>query len=249
VDETRLPGDAAPRSPRSGAVRKLLCLLLCPPLLLVTATACAKTGQTPSATTPGIPLGSAPSAVVHFCAARARLGGFATLCPSRYPHERNSNVETSGTAVRPPSYYWASFNDPTGFPQGVIGGQAKPFVLDGVPGKLWPRKGASGGPVFQLPIPRLRTTPMAGGGTFTIERPSHVIERSKVGEHPALVLMAPPYPLGDLSGGHIIVVWDAYGHGYFVSPHLAVGPHGLPYSLRQRIEAALAIARSCRRIG
>jgi hypothetical protein len=69
-----------------------------------------------SAGTP-IPLGPAPLAVQQVCSERARLHKFAVLCPTSYPHARDSSVTVSGLVLQGPSFYWASFNDSSGFPR------------------------------------------------------------------------------------------------------------------------------------
>jgi hypothetical protein len=45
-------------------------------------------------------------------------------------------------------------------------------------------------------------------------------------------------------GGHVIVVWNRQHHGYMLSFHFASAPDGTAYPLRERVAAALAIARS-----
>ncbi len=123
----------------------------------------------------------------------------------------------SGTALRAAGYYWASFNDAAGFPRGdqghlVLGGERRPFSLAGRPGDTWPRPGAAR-PAPQLPLPRLITVPQHGGGTYVDQRPARVLRHARVDGVPALVLAAPAYPQGGLMGGHVIVLWNADGHG------------------------------------
>lgn len=199
-----------------------------------------------------IPLGPTPRAVEQFCARRAALRYFVVLCPTRYPIDSKSRVEGSGTSLHTRTFYWASFNDWSGFPEGdgghvVFGGLGSPFDLHGRPGQTWPMKGASALPA-QLPLPRLITTPMGGGGTYVIERPSRILERVDIRGARGLILVAPNFPQGGLSGGHVIVVWNAHGHGYFISLHLAVDPTGRPYAAASRIKAAMTIAISSRTV-
>lgn len=202
---------------------------------------------------PRLVLGPTPAAVVHVCRERVQMKKFAVACPTRYPLAPHSLVTPSGVALRGPSFYWASFNDPSGFPDGdqghlLIGGQRMPFSLAGQPGQTWPRP-PQPRPVQQLPLPRLLTTPMAGGKTYIVQRPARVLLHAMVKGLPALVLNAPAHPEGGLSGGHIIVLWNRDGHGYLVSLHFAVSPTRTPYVESQRITAALAIAASCHMLG
>jgi hypothetical protein len=46
-------------------------------------------------------------------------------------------------------------------------------------------------------------------------------------------------------GGHVIVLWNWQHHGYMLSFHFASAPDGTAYTLRERVAAALEIARSC----
>jgi hypothetical protein len=113
-----------------------------------------------------IPLSSAPASVQHVCSERARLHKFAVLCPTSYPHARDSSVTVSGLVLRGPSFYWASFNDSSGFPAAdgghlILGGQRKPFSLVGLRGQTWPRP-RQPHPVLQLPLPRLLTDALSG---------------------------------------------------------------------------------------
>ena len=195
-----------------------------------------------------IPLGVTPPAVRHFCVVRARLHEFAVLCPRRYPVALHSDVTGSGSAWRTPGFYWASFNDLSGFPQGdqghlVLGGQRQPFSLAGARDQTWPRP-KQPKPDRQLPLPRLITTPMQNGKTYVAQRPPRIIGSARIHGTAALVLVAAGYPGGGLLSSHVIVLWNQGHHGYFVSPHFDFSPKGAPYSKAQRIAAALAIARS-----
>jgi hypothetical protein len=201
-------------------------------------------GRKPAA----IPLGPTPAAVAAFCRYRARLHKFVVLCPTRYPRVRGSDVSASGTVFLGPSFYWASFNDDTGFAAGdhghlILGGQRPPFSLVGSRGMTWPRPGQPR-PVQQLPLPRLITTPKAGGGVYVDQNAARIRAHATVAGMPALVLLAPPYPDGGISGDHVIVIWNWHRHGYMVSLHFSVSPAGRPNPLAERIAAALAVARS-----
>lgn len=93
--------------------------------------------------------------------------------------------------------------------------------------------------VDALRIPsRTRTVPIVGGGRFVVAVTSRVIGRVVVDGRRALVLEAAPYPQGGIHGGHVIVVWNASGHGHVVSVHYDGAP------LADRIQAALAVADS-----
>lgn len=154
----------------------------------------------------------------------------------------------SGSSWRKPRFYWASFNDSSGFPHGdeghlVLGGQQPRFSLAGARGQTWPRPGR---PAFvrRLPLPRLITVPMQNGKTFVAQRPPRIVGRANIGGTTALVLVAAGDPEGGLVSSHVIVVWNHDHHGYFVAPHFGVSPSGAAYSGRQRIAAALAVAGS-----
>jgi hypothetical protein len=190
-----------------------------------------------------IPLSSVPLAVKHVCSERARLHKFAVLCPTTYPHARDSSVTASGLVLRGPSFYSASFNDSAGFPEAdgghlILGGQREPFSLVGLRGQTWPRPGQPH-PVLQLPLPRLLTTPMQGGKTYVAQRPAQILMHAQVNGLPALVLTAAQYPVGGISSEHIIVLWNWHAHGYLISLHFA------SYATATRLAAALTIARSC----
>jgi hypothetical protein len=224
------------RTPCDVPVRQPGTLLTLFAVALISAT-------TASAGTP-IPLGSAPLAVKHVCSERARLHKFAVLCPTSYPHARDSSVTVSGLVLQGPSFYWASFNDSSGFPTAdgghlILGGQRKPFSLAGLRGQTWPRPGQPH-PVLQLPLPRLLTTPMQGGKTYIAQRPPRILMHAQVNGAAALILTAAPYPGGGISSGHIIVLWNWHAHGYLISLHFA------PYAVATRIATALIIARSSR---
>lgn len=208
------------------------------PALLAVALISAPTA---SAGTP-IPVSSAPLAVQRVCSERARLHKFAVLCPTSYPHARGSSITVSGLVLRGPSFYWASFNDSSGFPEAdgghlILGGQREPFSLVGLRGQTWPRPGQPR-PVLQLPLPRLLTTPMQGGKTYVAQRPARILMHAQVNGAAALVLIAAPYPGGGISSGHIIVLWNRHAHGYLISLHFA------SYAIATRIATALTIARS-----
>jgi hypothetical protein len=173
-----------------------------------------------------IPMGPAPAIVQRFC---AHAGGQMTvLCPTRWPHRLRSRVEDGRDLTRPGfAGYLGTFNDPAFHTADlghiILGGERRPFSLSGRRGARWPRRG--------------QAKPDPGSGF--VGR-IHVVRRSTVGSDPALVVRTMPYPAGGIHGGHVVVLWNHGGHGYFVSLHFA----GLPRA--ERIAAALAIARSSR---
>jgi hypothetical protein len=218
-------------------------------LALLVATTAGGFARAQSVENPAaIPLGGAPPLVTRFCSERAARAAFPVLCPTRYPRTPHSNVTSSGRSLRGPSFYWASFNDTAGFAHDdgghlVFGGQRPPFSLAGMPGQSWPRPGQPR-PVAQLGLPRLITSPIQGGGRYVAQRPARILHHATVNATDVLVLVAPPYPDGGFMGGHVIVLWNRQHHGYMLSFHFASGPGRTAYTLRERVAAALAIARS-----
>jgi hypothetical protein len=197
---------------------------------------------------PAVPLGRTPPAVRSFCRQRAERHKFLVLCPARYPLAPTSDVVGSGSSLLGPSFYWASFNDPAGFDDGddghlILGAQRLPFSLAGIAGETWPRPGQPR-PVAQLALPRLLTTPMQGGGRYVEQRPARILTHTHVRGSSGLVLVAPGYPTGGFMGGHVIVIWNAGGHGYVLSFHFDGARDGHVYSQAQRVAAALAVAHS-----
>ena len=158
---------------------------------------------------------------MRFCRDRAQLHKFPVLCPTRCPHASSSSVAGSGSSVLGPSFDWGSFNDETGFDNGdsghlIFGGQAPRFSLAGSPKQTWLRSGQPQ-PIEQLGLPRYITTSQQGGGTYVVQRPARILRSSTVGGSRAVVLVAPDYPTGGFNGGHVLVVWNWHGYGYFIS--------------------------------
>jgi hypothetical protein len=213
-------------------------------LLLATASSApVHAGRNP----PAIPFGVAPPAVAGFCSARALRHTFPVLCPTSYPRIATSQVGASGSSLLAPSFYWASFNDPTGFNSDddghlIFGGQRFPFSLVGSNGQTWPRPGQPR-PVAQLGLPRLVTTPMQGGGRYVAQRPARILRHATVDGDNALILIAPPYPDGGFMGGHVLILWNRQHHGYMLSFHFAAAPSGRAYTRDERVAAALEMAR------
>ena len=196
-----------------------------------------------------IPLAQTPHLVTRFCSERAARSAFPVLCPTRYPRVASSQVTPSGRSLLGPSFYWASFNDVSGFSHEddghlIFGGQRLSFSLAGTPGQTWPRPGQAR-PVAQLGLPRWITTPTQGGGRYVAQRPARILRHATVRASVALVLVAPAYPDGGFMGGHVIVLWNRQHHGYMLSFHFANARDGTAYTLAKRVVAALDIARSC----
>ncbi len=87
---------------------------------------------------------------------------------------------------------------------------------------------------------------MQNGKTYIGQLPARVVRHDRLNGTPALMLVAPAYPEGGLNGGHLIILWNTRGHGYFLSLHFAVSPTGAGYSESERLLTAIAIAKSCR---
>ena len=85
---------------------------------------------------------------------------------------------------------------------------------------------------------------MQGGGRYVAERPATILAHVHVRGDDGLVLVAPAYPTGGFMGGHVIVLWNANGHGYMLSFHFNGSRGGRGYSQAERVTAALAIAAS-----
>lgn len=218
-------------------------------LFLVALAAVASiAGSAKAGSFPGIPIRATPRVVRVACEQRALFHHFPVLCPRRYPLVSHSAVTITATQFRAPSFYWIETNDAAGFPADddghlIFGGQRPTFSLRGAVGQSWPRPGERPS-VQQLGIPRLRTIPLQGGGTFVQQRPSRILAHVSVRTHPGLVLAAAPYPLGGIMGGHVLVLWNEGGHGYLVSLHYDSRSQGHSFSRSERIHAALAVARS-----
>jgi hypothetical protein len=211
----------------------------------------SRASAVPGTARAGIPLVRAPAPVFGACVDRAALRKFPVLCPTRYPMVRTSTIAVTATQFHSPSFYWAEFNDPSGFSLAdgghlILGGEARPLSLAGRPGEAWPRPGQPR-PLQLLGLPMLRMTPVKAGKPFVAELPARVLRGTTVERHPGLVLVArADYPTGGWMGGHVIVIWNSDGHGYFVSLHFAQSRSGRAYTVAERVAAALAIARSSR---
>ena len=191
--------------------------------------ACGGDGRTSQRTAHAIALGPPPKAAQRAC---LKLhASIPVQCPTRWPRDgRSPGVEAQDlTRPRFPGYL-LSLNE-AGFatPDAghvLLAGQPRAYVLSGRPGQRWSSGRAQADVRLGLPH---RPRP-----------PTRIVERTTVGPAPALVLQAPPYPAGGVHGGHVVILWNSGPHGYAVSLHFA----GL--TLRRRIDAAVAIARSSR---
>lgn len=85
---------------------------------------------------------------------------------------------------------------------------------------------------------------MQNGHRYVAQVPARILEHATVQRQAALILLAAPYPLGGFMGGHVIVLWNREHHGYMLSFHYVAAVAQQPYTLRERVHAALAIARS-----
>ena len=85
---------------------------------------------------------------------------------------------------------------------------------------------------------------MQGGRLYVAQRPARILRRASVNGHDALVLIAPQYPEGGLSGGHVIILWNSDLHGYLLSFHFNGSRNGRGYTQAERISGALAVATS-----
>lgn len=208
----------------------------------------ASTRSTPAQGT--IPLGPPPEIVEKYIRRTAARVNFPVLLPQRFPSLPSSKTvggseRTTGSA----SVYMGTFNNFAfkGVDGGhiLLGGQRRRLSLQGRPGQSWPRPGrARPNPGLSLPT-RFRSVPIEGGGRFQQEKPARILRRATVNGRPALILKAPPFPLGLIHGSHVIVIWNQRRHGYLVSLHFesARTPDGTP-RLADRIAAALGIAES-----
>ena len=210
----------------------------------------SSTSNSPAASPTHIPLGPTPTVVTNYLARTARRVDFPVPVPQRFPAlPASKTVGGSERTPRKPNVYMGTFNNfafkGTDGGHVLLGGQRRPFSLRGHAGQSWPRPGQPQ-PNKALSLPtRSRSVPIKGGGRFQQEKPAHILRRATVHATPALVLKAPPYPLGLIHGGHIIVIWNQDGHGYLVSIHFAdaTTPSGTA-TLADRVNAALDIATS-----
>jgi hypothetical protein len=179
-----------------------------------------------------IPLGRPPAAVERLCRQAARRT-FAR-CPKEFPRSGDSDrIVTQMLTPRGYAGYLLSFNDLSFHTSDgghvILGGQPKPLELGGRPGRRWPQR-AQQEPDDELKVPARLHGP----------RRLVLLQNAEVGGADAIVLRAARYPIGGVHGGHVIVLWNAGGHGQMVSLHFATRR----YSERDRVTAALAVARS-----
>ena len=171
--------------------------------------------------------------VVKTACKRARASvDFTILCPTHWPRTRSPSSPSLRWMTKTKRVYLLNaFNglrdrSPHVFHL-LIGGQQRDF------GKRW----TAIDPGLRVTT-GLVTTPIRGGGRFVQQRPARRIGTTTVAGHAAVVLQEPAYPQGGLQGGHIIILWNAAGHGYLVSVH------GLSLSIPALIQLGTAVASS-----
>jgi hypothetical protein len=144
---------------------------------------------------------------VEFPTYRTLPPRFPIYCPAQLPvgAEAGQNLAKGRTA-----YQWElSFRSAVsprryGVPHAVFGGQEAPFSLLGEPGAAWPAQGMRGAlPELRWPL-RLQ-----------------IVTRASVGARPAVVLRFPGTrgSRGGPNGGHLGLVFNIAGRGYFISVH------------------------------
>ena len=193
---------------------------------------------------PDLPVAPVRAAVRRACE-RMRITCPGLLPQSSEPGPRVTDFSSSGATllniIDP-----AALQSPSGRPLGaahlLLGQTPRELVLLGAPGARWPPSGLDAAAYLSMEglriASRVQTVPIRGGGRFVQARPPTIIRVAAVHGRPALVLRADPYPQGGIHGDHILVVWNANGHGHLVSLHYNAAP------LESRIRAALAIAAS-----
>jgi len=147
-------------------------------------------------------------------------------CPARLPTgaAAEQNLAKGRTAYQWEVYFPTGVSERRyGTPHALLGGQQAPFPLRAGPGASWPPAGARGA-VAELRWPSGIT----------------VAGRSSVGERQALALRFPgPGGLGGgPNGGHLGLILNIAGHGYFISVHFDRLPD------RSRIRLASAFAQT-----
>jgi hypothetical protein len=179
-------------------------------------------------------LASAPPGVAEGCGEAADVATVPVLCPTRWPD-----------AARPGGprlHLWGGRTAYLLEAQAGFGGRSPVFhVLFGGQEKPFPRGFEGGGRQLKLTTER-ETTPILAGGEptgryFVVSLPTRVVGDTRVHGRGAAILKAPPYPKGDIHGGHYIVMWNEGGHGYLVSTHSET-------SRRAATRVAIQIARS-----
>ncbi|MGI8757087.1 MAG: hypothetical protein ACR2MB_14785 [Acidimicrobiales bacterium] len=173
----------------------------------------SSTATSPTRSQTAIPLGPTPTVVTNYLAGTARHLDFPAVVPERFPVlPASKTVGGRDRTPRKPNVYMGTFNN-FAFNGGdgghvLLGGQRAPFSLQGHAGQRWPRPGQPP-PNRALSLPtRSRSVPIKGGGRFQQEKPARILRSATVHGTRALVLKAPPYPLGLIHGGHVIVIWN-----------------------------------------
>jgi hypothetical protein len=191
-------------------------------------------------TATAIPLARTPAAVTRLCAGSA--SGRTRSCPSLFPAAPRSRGTDSLRLTRERTeVYLFTFNvlgfegDDSGHV--LLGHQHRPLVIHGRVGQSWPRRREET-PDDELRLPARVDSPRA--------QELIVIGRVAIGDSEGLELRAPPYPSGGVHGGHVLVLWNRSDGGYVVSLHLTDHRRPSSYSEKERLRAAVRIARSYR---
>jgi hypothetical protein len=193
-------------------------------------------GHTP-ATTGDVRLAHPPTAITNACARAATHAAFPVLCPARWPSPRGRGAPKARRFGKASDIYL--INAENGFNR--RGGHVYHLLVGGQRQPLGP-EAAGVDPEFFITTRKV-TTPTRGGGASVQQLPARRIASARVHDARAVVVRQPPYPEGGLHGGHVIVLWNEDGHGYFVSVH------GERLSQRALVAIALAMARSMRPSG
>jgi hypothetical protein len=163
-----------------------------------------------------IPLGPPPDAAGALCGIVATQKQ-QVLCPTRFPHKPGTQADDS-----------------------------KPLARDDYPGYLieWHLTKFRGSDLGHVVVGG-QPKPFSFAGTIRRDGELGLPGRLKVlrrgvavGRAHGVVVASPPHPRGGINGGHVSVLWNQDGRGYMVSLHFA------GYPLRDRIAAAIAMARS-----
>ena len=149
---------------------------------------------------------------------------FPIYCPARLPAgaEAEQNLAKGRTAYQWKVYFPTGVSERRyGAPHALLGGQQAPFPLRAAPGTPWPPAGARGA-VAELRWPSGLT----------------VAGRSSVAERHALAVRFPgPGGLGGgPNDGHLGLIFNIAGRGYFISVHF----EHLPDRSRIRLASAFA---------
>jgi len=177
----------------------------------------------------GPPVYGGPRHPVPFPSYRTSPPRFPIRCPTRLPAgaEAGQNLAKGRTAYQWEVHFPAGVSARRyGAAHAVLGGQQSPFATSAAPGAAWPLAGARGA-ASELRWPAGLT----------------VAARASVGVRPALALRFPgPCGAGGgPNGGHLGLIFNVAGHGYFVTVHFD------RLADRARVRLASSIAESLER--